>query len=88
MKDVNKIEISKNDYGTQEDFENAIKKAIMVLLDNQYIMVVRNDDCGVVVIEFNPANESYGSDFPVWLSPEEFESVMIDEKRTVDLYPM
>lgn len=88
MKDVNRIEISRDDYDTQEDFENAIKKAIMVLLDNRYIMVVRYDDGGVVVIEFNPANESYGYDFPVWLSPEEFESVMIDGKRTTDLYPM
>lgn len=44
MNKTNQITICRSEYDTQEDFENAIKKAIMVLLDNNYIMTVRYDE--------------------------------------------
>ena len=80
MKDVNEIVICKDTYKTQEDFENAIKKAIMVLLDNEYIMTVRYDEpgLGIVCIEYNSDDESYGKHYPHWLSPTEWESVVWD----------
>ena len=78
MKDVNKIVICKEDYETTEDWENAIKKAIMVLLDNNYIMTVEYDEkgLGIVVIEYNYDDECYGCHYPYWLSPDEWESVV------------
>ena len=44
---VNNLLICKEDYKTTEDWENAIKKAVMVLLDNNYIMTVRCDEKGL-----------------------------------------
>lgn len=80
MNKVNSIVICRDTYKTQEDFENAIKKAVMVLLDNEYIMTVRYDEpgLGIVCIDFDNADESMGCPYPYWLSPREWESVIWD----------
>lgn len=82
MNDVNTITICKDTYKTQEDFENAIKKAIMVLLDNNYIMTVRYDEpgLGIVCIDYERDDQSFGCDYPYWLSPTEWESVVFDDE--------
>lgn len=81
MQDVNRIVICKDNFSTQEDFENEIKKAVMLLLNNDYIMTVKYDaedkELGVVVIDYNNANESYGCHYPNWLSPEESELIAL-----------
>lgn len=83
MKDVNQIVVCKEDYKTVEDWENAIKKAVMVLLDNNYIMTVRWDEkgLGIVSIDYNHDDQSFGCDYPYWLSSCEIESVIFDEDR-------
>lgn len=82
MSDVNNITICRDTYKTQEDFENAIKKAMMVLLDNNYIMTVRYDEpgLGIVCIDFECDDPSIGCDYPYWLSPTEWESVIWDDE--------
>ena len=74
---VNRIVICKDEYKSKEEFENAIKDAIMVLLNNNYIMTVRYDEksLGIVVIDYNPDNREYGEAYPYWLIPEEWESI-------------
>lgn len=82
MKNVNEIVICRDEYESKEEFENAIKDAIMVLLNNNYIMTVRYDEkgFGIVAIEFDCANQEYGSSYPYWLTPTEYESiVLVDE---------
>ena len=85
MNKVNCLTVCRDSYNTQEEFENAVKKAIMVLLDNDYIMTVRYDandkELGVVAIEFNYADEAYGCPYPYWLSPDEEESVIYKEEK-------
>lgn len=83
---MNNITICRDTYKTQEDFENAIKKAIMVLLDNEYIMTVRYDEpgLGIVCIEFDSADVSMGGRYPHWLSPTEWESVVWDDEVNDD----
>lgn len=80
--DMNRIAICKEDYKSNKEFKNAIKKAIMVLLDNDYIMTVKYDDrdkeMGIVVIDYDYANEEFGGRLPYWLLPEEIEKI-IDE---------
>ena len=85
MKKVNEIVICKNDYKSKEEFENAIRDAIMVLLNNNYIMTVRYDEkgLGIVVIEYDYSNEEYGSPHPYWLSPEEWDSVVWDDDKKI-----
>lgn len=80
MNRVNQLTVCKDDYKTKEEFENAIKDAIMLLLNNNYIMTVKYDDCdkelGVIVIEYNYADLEYGAAYPHWLYPYEEESVV------------
>lgn len=83
--EVNQIVICKSNFKSTEEFENAVKDAIMVLLNNDYIMTVeydvRDKELGNVVIEFNYAEKEFGCDYPYWLSPEEWESVVWDNEK-------
>lgn len=83
MNRVNELVIVKDDYRTKEEFENAIRDAIMVLLNNNYIMTVKYDanekDLGIIVIHYNYAQEEMGAAYPEWLYPEERESVVWED---------
>lgn len=83
MNSVNQIVICRNKFNSQEEFENAIKNAVMVLLDNDYIMTVKYDEkgLGIVVIEYNYGDQSFGDAYPYWLMPEEWESVVWNSAR-------
>ena len=85
MNRVNNITICRDTYETQEAFENAIKKAIMVLLDNEYIMTVRYDEprLGIVCIDFEDSDMGIGAPYPFWLTPEQSESVILDDDDNV-----
>jgi hypothetical protein len=63
MNKVNELVICKDNFKSQEDFENAIKKAVMVLLENGYIMTVRYDEpgLGIVCIDFENDDQSLGA---------------------------
>lgn len=78
MKKINEIVICKDEYKSQEDFENAIRDAVMVLLNNNYIMTVKYDEksLGIVVIEYDYVEQEYGDSYPYWLSLKERESVV------------
>ena len=80
MHKVNRIVIEKENYETYEEFEDAIKAAVMVLLNANYIMTVKYDDkgLGIVCIDYEHDNPEYGSPLPYWLSPEEADSVVWD----------
>lgn len=82
MKHINTITLCRDDYSTQGMFESEIKKAIMLLLNAGCVMTVKYDDkeLGVVCIEFGPAQEALGCDYPRWLSPTEYESVVWDKE--------
>lgn len=77
MNKVNQIVVCKDDYKCNEEFENAIRDAVMVLLNNNYIMTVKYDEkgLGIVSIEFNYAEQEYCDAYPYWLLPEEIEIV-------------
>lgn len=79
---VNELVLCRDRYNSQEEFEEAIKNAIMLLLDADYIAVVRYDEksLGIVVIEYNYAEQEYGDRYPCWLYPEEEESVVYKEE--------
>ena len=71
MSKVNDITICRDKYKTREDFENAIKSAVMLLLDAEYVMTVRYDEkgLGIVVIEYSYADREFGYPYPYWLDP-------------------
>lgn len=78
---ANSLVICKDEYRNKEEFENAIRDAIMVLLNNNYIMIVKYDEkgLGIVSIEYNYAEEEFGDRQPRWLLPEEEETVIWKE---------
>ena len=83
MKNVNNIAICKDNYSSHEEWEDAIKKMVISLLENRQILVARYDEpgCGIVDIEFNPDQMEWGCHYPYWLSPTEEESIIYDDER-------
>ena len=83
MNRVNQLVICKDYYKTEEYFKNAVKDAIFLLLEAEYIMTVKYDDksLGYVVIEYEYSNPEFGAPMPYWLSPDEFYSVVWDNER-------
>lgn len=82
MHKVNRITVCRDEYKSKEEFENAIKDAVMVLLNNNYIMTVRYDEkgLGIVAIDYNYTDQAYGDAYPYWLMPEEIESVVLKDE--------
>lgn len=83
MNKVNQIVICRDKYKSQEEFENAIKDAVLLLLNAEYVMTIRYDEkgLGIVVIDYNYDNQEYGDAYPYWLMPEELESIVWNDKR-------
>ena len=86
MSKVNELVLCRENYDSQEEFENEIKKATMLLLNANQIMTIRYDEkgLGIIVIEYKYADQSYGDYYPYWLSPDEIESVIFDGERGND----
>lgn len=86
MNKVNELVLCRENYESQEEFEDEIKKAVMLLLNANQIMTIRYDEkgLGIVAIEYKYADQSYGDYYPYWLSPEEIESVIFDDERCDD----
>ena len=78
MSKVNRLIIFRDYYNTNEDFENAIKSAVMVLLNAGYIMTVNYDEksLGIVCIDYDHADPEYGGYLPYWLLPGEEETII------------
>lgn len=86
MSKVNELVLCRYEYDSQEEFEDEIKKAVMLLLNAGQIMTIRYDEkgLGIVVIEYKYDDQSYGDYYPYWLLPDEIESVVFDEDSGVD----
>lgn len=82
MEKVNELVLCRDDYEESYEFEDAIHNAVMLLLNAGYIMTVKYDEkgLGIVAIEYEHADQSYGCRYPHWLSPEEFESIVWEEE--------
>lgn len=77
MSNVNGLVICRDNHNNQEEFKNAILDAIMLLLNENYIMTVKYDEpgLGIVSIDYGYANREYGGEYPVWLTPEQEEQL-------------
>ena len=84
MNRVNELIICRDNYNSKEEFENAIKDAVMLLLNAEYVMKVRYDEkgLGIVVIEYNSGNQEYGYAYPYWLMPEEYERIVWNDDES------
>ena len=83
MNKVNTIVFCKDDYKTEQDWKDAIRDAIFLLLNAQYQMVIRYDEpgLGIICVDFESSDETLGAPWPYWLTPSEAESIITDEER-------
>ena len=83
MKKINELILCRSDYVSQEDFENEIKKAVMLLLNANQIMTIRYDEkgLGIIAIEYECANQDDGGYYPYWLMPNEIEKIIYDQEE-------
>lgn len=79
MNDVNRLTLCKEDYDSEDELFETLKNAVKLLIDAGYIMTIRYDDkgLGIICIDYDYADQSYGCHYPYWLSPEEAEAANI-----------
>ena len=72
---VNNIVICKENHKTDKEFKEAISKAVDLLLEEDYVMVVRYDEkgLGIVCIDYDYADQSYGGPYPYWLDANDLD---------------
>ncbi len=63
-----------------------IGEVVRMLLKNNYLAVCRQEDFGIVVLDFEFADRDYGCDYPVWLSPSEEDTVIWDSDEAEDKF--
>ena len=83
MKDVNEICIDRDNFSSREEWEDAAKRAIFALLENNQIMTVSAPEfkMGLIEIEYNPNRPEWEVHLPYWLSQSEVESVVWDDTQ-------
>lgn len=62
-------------YNSQKEFQDSIKNFIMLSLKNRYIMTIRQEENGIVVIDYASQYQELGEPYPYWLTPEQIERV-------------
>ena len=86
MNKTNEFVLKKENYKSYEEFERALGRIVLSLIESDYIMTVRYDEpgVGIVAIDYNYADKAFGYDYPYWLSEDEFFSIYADEERERD----
>lgn len=80
MKKVNTITIAGENYVGEFEWKKAIQDTIFLLLKNRYIMTVREEEYGIVVIDYEHEwSTGLGEYAPIWLTLSEEERLVYDE---------
>lgn len=77
MRKPNTLVILRQHYPSQEAFEQAVGKALLFLLNNQYILTATYDageiDLGVLIIKYESADPDLRDIYPYWLNADDAE---------------
>lgn len=80
MGKVNTIVVALENYGDEFEWREAIQDTIFLLLKNKYVMIIREEEKGIVVIEYDyDWNTGLGERAPVWLTLSEEARLVYDE---------
>ena len=80
MKKVNTITVVLEDYNDEFEWKDAIQRAIMVLMENRYVMTIREEEKGIVVIDYDyDWSTGLGERAPIWLTLSEEQRLIYDE---------
>lgn len=75
----NTLVIDRKSYFSEEDYFQAIGNAIDMLQKNDYTIVIPRKECNFTMLEYNYADPQMGTAMPVWLTPEEEETVKYED---------
>ena len=59
-----------------DDLWNNVGEQLKLLAEARYICVVKEEEHGIVVIQFQHDRPEWGDAYPYWLYPEEEETVV------------
>ena len=77
MNKVNELVLSRKDFESKSEFKQRLAEAITVLLESEYICKVKLDETDIIVIEYDNADQEFGTPYPYWLTPEQVKSIPI-----------
>lgn len=81
MNRVNYIAFDSENYEDIDDMWYEIKDTEKMLLKNEYEVLLRYDDVGIYILEFDHDNPELGGAMAHWLTPEQFEATLdLDDK--------
>ncbi|MBO5037691.1 MAG: hypothetical protein J6D42_11515 [Clostridia bacterium] len=86
MNNVSQITVCRDHYASEEEFYEAMKTIIKFLINEDYIITVKND-CGpdIIVIEYEYSDLDLASRYNFWLTADEAD--IIDDLRAERLRP-
>ena len=80
MRKVNTITVVLENYNDEFEWKDAIQRAIEVLMENRYVMTIREEEKGIVVIDYDyDWNTGLGERAPIWLTLSEEQRLIYDE---------
>lgn len=74
----NSLVIGRNNYRTEDEYLLAIGSAIDMLQKNDYTIEIPRRECNLTIIHYNSGDPQMGTPLPIWLTPEEEESVQYE----------
>ena len=86
MNNVNQITVCRDHYASEEEFYEAMKTIIKFLINEDYLITVKNDCCPeIIVIEYEYSDLDLASHYNFWLTADEAD--IIDDLRVERLCP-
>ncbi len=78
------VDISKFQ-NNEDEWRAKVGETIMNLFDLGYQVIAREEETGIVVIEFDwDTSHSFGCYFPEWLDEDEYDLIMTKRKEEED----
>ena len=80
MDEYNSIVLTREDFG--DDLWNVVGATIGTLLKARYVVVVREDEDGIVAIDYDyDESLAYGNPTPYWITEDEYLSLKDNEQE-------
>ena len=73
--------MDRDNFSSDEEFANHVGQILFNFAKDGYIATFRYEDMGIYIIEYNHADQSLGSPYPYWLTPEEEERIYYEKNN-------
>ena len=71
-------------YGNSDEMWKDITMFLRMLMKNGMIAVIKDEDCGIISVQYNYNDESMGTSMPYWMTPEDAWGLQNDEAEDDD----